>query len=165
MTIFIPKKAIPEIRLAHLYPKYFWVRRAKKAISHSERARFGARLSPFQGPKEPISHAKRAHFARLYAAYRIMVRAQTPYYQYFIQNPSKLAYLPTNTVSPANSSKMEHQSLTFHRLPCRSRQLRGPMSTHPYPLPRATGSNSPTAAYFTTAERLQRDRNAKKIKI
>lgn len=36
MTIFIPKKAIPEIRLAHLYPQDFGVRRAKKAISHSE---------------------------------------------------------------------------------------------------------------------------------
>lgn len=165
MTIFIPKKAIPEIRLAHLYPQDFGVRRAKKAISHSERARFVARLSPFQGPKEPISHPERAHFARQYAADRIMVRAQTPYYQHFIKNPSKLAYLPTNAVSPANSSKMEHHILTFHRLPCRSRQLREPQSTHPYPSPRATGSNSPTAAYFTTAERLQRDRNAKKIKI
>lgn len=165
MTIFIPKKAIPEIRLAHLYPQHFGVRRAKKAISHSERARFGARLSPFHGPKEPISHPERAHFARQYAADRIIVLAQTPYYQHLIQNPSKLAYLPTNTVSPANSSKMEHHILTFHRLPCRSRQLREPQSTHPYPSPRAAGSNSPTAAYFTTAERLQRDRNAKKIKI
>jgi hypothetical protein len=70
------------------------VRRAKKAISHSERARFRARLSPFQGPKEPISHPERAHFARQYAVYCIMIRAQTPYYQHFIQNPSKLAYLP-----------------------------------------------------------------------
>lgn len=148
-----------------LYPQHFGVRRAKKAISHSERARFVARLSPFQGPKEPISHPERAYFARQYAAYCIMVRAQTPYYQHFIKNPSKLAYLPTNTVSPANSSKMEHHILTFHWLPCRSRQLREPQSTHPYPSPRATGSNSPTAAYFTTAERLQRDRNAKKIKI
>ncbi len=165
MTIFIPKKAIPEIRLAHLYPKYFGVRRAKKAISHSERARFGARLSPFHGPKEPISHPERAHFARQYAADRIMVRAQTPYYQHFIKNPSKLAYLPTNAVSPANSSKMEHQSLTFHRLLCRSRQLRRPLSTHPYPSPRAAGSNSPTTTGFTTTERLRRNRNAKKIKI
>ena len=36
MTIFIPKKAIPEIRLAHLYPQDFGVRRAKKAISPIE---------------------------------------------------------------------------------------------------------------------------------
>lgn len=165
MTIFIPKKAIPKVRLVRLYPQHFGVRLAKKAISHSERARFVARLSPFQGPKEPISHPERAHFARQYAADRIIVLAQTPYYQRFIQNPSKLAYLPTNAVSPANSSKTEHHILTFHRLPCRSRQLCGPLSTHPYPLPRAVGSNSPTAAYFTTAERLQRDRNAKKIKI
>ncbi len=165
MTIFIPKKEIPEIRLARLYPQHFGVRRAKKAISHSERARFVARLSPFHGPKEPISHPERAHFARQYASDRIIVRAQTPYYQHFIKSPSKLAYLPTNTVSPANSSKIKHLFLTFHRLLCRSRQLRRPLSTHPYPSPRAAGSNSPTAAYFTTAERLQRDRNAKKIKI
>lgn len=78
-----------------LYPQHFGVRRAKKAISHSERARFGARLSPFHGPKEPISHPERAHFARQYAADRIIVLAQTPYYQHLIQNPSKLAYLPT----------------------------------------------------------------------
>lgn len=100
MTIFIPKKAIPEIRLAHLYPQDFGVRRAKKAISHSERARFVARLSPFQGPKEPISHPERAHFARQYAADRIIVLAQTPYYQHLIQNPSKLAYLPTKPCRP-----------------------------------------------------------------
>lgn len=123
------------------------------------------RKRPFRTLKEPISHPERAHFARQYAADRIMVRAQTPYYQHFIQNPSKLAYLPTNAVSPANSSKMEHHILTFHRLPCRSRQLREPQSTHPYPSPRAAGSNSPTTTGFTTTERLRRNRNAKKIKI